>query len=682
MKTVSVVSLLLAALALTAGSICAEGFGTPALDGLYDVVYNTAEASDPSGDGNGNAVMDLLDLYVCNDNTFWYVYATINADIGATNWGKYRFYIDTTNDTVGGTSDPWGRNVIVSETHEPEYSFATWVNNPPYGTEDTQFWVWDQGTLAWSQSGSLDGAALSAAAVSGIEWKIARSRIGDPDTVWVEVWSTGGGDTDNAQDTSNDPADDWNAVDWSSQATLMNSTKVAVVAGGDVTPPTLDDATIVENVTDELLVTFSEPLDPVTAENASNYTVTGVNVTTAQLQTDSSKVLLILGEVMGLGACLSVEAVNVEDRAGNAIHDNNDTNVYDFYMTELTVNAQMRLYLRANSAAPDPDTIDIEGGIAPLSWDPTCDDLMTGPDVDSVFTGTNTFLHYCTGGVTDTLTIEYKFTHQCVTWESSGNHIYELNGSAARDTVNIWWNDEAPVDFTDKDIDVLFFVMSSLADPWDGAVDTIGVNGSELPLEWNDTLATNLLADDGVLPDSTAGDGIFSGRLTFPTGTRKSVDFKYLWKGEADTLFNYECFLQSNRNVFLNDTLFSTTTPIVMDLAFWNICGDPVGVDGGDLPASTSFELLHNVPNPFNPSTAIEFNLPERAAVDLSVFDVSGRLVRVLLDADLPAGAYTGGRAVRWDGTNGAGREAPSGVYFYRLKAGSKEMTKKMVLVR
>jgi hypothetical protein len=625
--------------------------------------------------------MDLVDLYVCNDNTFWYFLFTVNDNVQTTNWGKYLLYIDTTNDGNGATSDAWGRNVVVTDPHKPEFSLNSWMDNAPYGPEDSQFWIWNQGTTSWSQSGTLDGAARSAAALSGIEWKIARSRITDPSTIWVEVWSTGGESSDNAQDTSNDPAEDWNATDWATQAVLLNSTRVDRASGGDTTPPTVVSAAIGENDPSTVLVTFSEPVDPVTSQIAGNYSVTGAVVNSAAIQTDSSKVLLTLNQDLGLGSCLTLDVINVEDQAGNPIVDNGTTNVYIFYLTELLFRAHMNIYLRTHSAAPLPDTVAIEGSIAPLTWNPTCDDLLSDPDGDSVYEGFFTFQHTCTGAVTDSTTLEYKFTHQCVNWESIGNHVYDLNGSSASDTLDIWWDNQAPVDFTTVDIDVIFTVRSNTQYIWSKDVDSIGVNGSQPPLNW-DVPPLNRLRDDGTGSDQTADDGIFTTRLTFPTGSLKNVDFKYLWKQLPDTLFNYECFGQGNRNVYLDDAIYSTTNPIVMDLAFWDICGDPTGEAGGTLPAPASLDLLQNAPNPFNPKTAISFTLPERSLVDLSIYDVSGRLVRTLLHGEMAAGAYTGERAAPWDGTDESGAAVRSGVYFYRLKAADLELTRKMVLVR
>jgi hypothetical protein len=680
MKRLLPIPLALLLLPLLAGNALGVGFGTPTMDGLVDGVYGAAEATDGTGDGNGNAVMDLVSLYVCNDNSFWYFLFTVNANVQTTNWGKYLLYIDTTNDANGATSDAWGRNVVVSNPHKPEFSLNSWMDNAPYGPEDSQFWIWNQGTTSWSMSGSLDGAARNASTVSGIEWKIAKSRIGDPATIWVEVYSTGGGSSDNAQDTSNDPAEDWNATNWSTQAVLLNSTQVARSSGGDTTPPTLVSAVIGDNDPGKVLVTFSEPVDPATAQTTTNYTITGVNVTNAALQTDSSKVLLTLNQNLAFGSCITVRATNVKDRNNNVIVNNGTTNVYVFYLTNLLVRAHMNLYLRTNSAAPAPDSVGIEGGLAPLTWDPTCDDLLADPDGDSVFEGFYTFQHTCTGGLPDSTRLEYKFTHQCVTWESISNHIYDLMGLSARDTLEIWWNNLAPTDFTDKAIDVVFFA-GHWTDPWNADNDSIGLNGSQVPLNW-DVPPVTRLKDDGVLPDSTADDGIFSTRITFPAGSLKNVSFKYLWKALPDTVFNYECFEQANRNVYLNDTLFSTTNPIVMDIAYWDYCDFLAGMEEGSIPAPERLALLHNVPNPFNPNTAIEFTLPGGAFVDLSIYDVSGRLVRGLFQGELAAGSYTGDRAIRWDGTDDAGKGVRSGVYFYRLKAGAEERTRKMVLVR
>ena len=85
------------------------------------------------------------------------------------------------------------------------------------------------------------------------------------------------------------------------------------------------------------------------------------------------------------------------------------------------------------------------------------------------------------------------------------------------------------------------------------------------------------------------------------------------------------------------------------------------------------FALYQNYPNPFNPVTSIKFSLPENQKVSLSVYNVAGRLVESLVDENRIAGFHT----VKWN----AGRNA-SGIYFYRLDAGHKSTTQKMILVK
>jgi len=93
-----------------------------------------------------------------------------------------------------------------------------------------------------------------------------------------------------------------------------------------------------------------------------------------------------------------------------------------------------------------------------------------------------------------------------------------------------------------------------------------------------------------------------------------------------------------------------------------------------------AFALEQNSPNPFNPSTSINFSIAEgtNPLVSLSIYDVRGRLVRVLQDAPLEPGYYS--RV--WDGTDDRGRKVSSGVYFYRLRAGDFNSVRKMVLLK
>jgi len=95
--------------------------------------------------------------------------------------------------------------------------------------------------------------------------------------------------------------------------------------------------------------------------------------------------------------------------------------------------------------------------------------------------------------------------------------------------------------------------------------------------------------------------------------------------------------------------------------------------------APPAFRLLGAHPNPFNPRTVISFDLPAASRVDLRVYDVSGCVVRRLVDgARLPFGR----QEVTWEGVDAEGRPVPAGVYFYALEAGGYRATGRVALIK
>jgi len=104
---------------------------------------------------------------------------------------------------------------------------------------------------------------------------------------------------------------------------------------------------------------------------------------------------------------------------------------------------------------------------------------------------------------------------------------------------------------------------------------------------------------------------------------------------------------------------------------------DVPGSDEIAVPRQTA--LHQNVPNPFNPTTTIRFDLAADGPVALRIYDVAGRLVRTLINGPGKAG---GNQAVTWDGLNESGERVSSGIYFYRLEAGSQSFNRKMVVMK
>ncbi|MBU2503337.1 right-handed parallel beta-helix repeat-containing protein [bacterium] len=113
----------------------------------------------------------------------------------------------------------------------------------------------------------------------------------------------------------------------------------------------------------------------------------------------------------------------------------------------------------------------------------------------------------------------------------------------------------------------------------------------------------------------------------------------------------------------------------------WPVIGwEEESEDRPSLPeGSLAFVLHEAVPNPFNPTTTVAFDLPAPETVSLLVFDVKGRLVRTLLDRQtFPQGRHE----VRWDGRDQAGGQAASGTYFFRLEGGGRGRTTRGVLLK
>jgi hypothetical protein len=135
------------------------------------------------------------------------------------------------------------------------------------------------------------------------------------------------------------------------------------------------------------------------------------------------------------------------------------------------------------------------------------------------------------------------------------------------------------------------------------------------------------------------------------------------------------------QNVAANDP---DGNPILFEVTNSAIVTNVASRTNEQLPAT--FALHQNIPNPFNPSTTIKYDVPEAVEIRLEIFDMLGRLVRTLVNQRQLAGRY----AVIWDGRDEYGKIAASGVFIYRLRAGSPAsssgrgfvQSRKMLLIR
>ncbi len=91
-----------------------------------------------------------------------------------------------------------------------------------------------------------------------------------------------------------------------------------------------------------------------------------------------------------------------------------------------------------------------------------------------------------------------------------------------------------------------------------------------------------------------------------------------------------------------------------------------------------SFKLLQNYPNPFNPSTTIEYQIPRSGKVEISIFNMNGRLVKKIVNQNQNEGSYK----VVWNGKNQTGGKVASGLYLYTVKFENSISSKKMLLLK
>lgn len=180
---------------------------------------------------------------------------------------------------------------------------------------------------------------------------------------------------------------------------------------------------------------------------------------------------------------------------------------------------------------------------------------------------------------------------------------------------------------------------------------TAVINNRDVNLNWKTTTETN---NSGFEIERKISEGSWS-KIGFVQGRGNSNhenSYSYSDRNLSKGTYNYRL-----KQIDFNGAY-----------KYYNLVGNvSVGVP-------EKFELSQNYPNPFNPTTKINFSLPKDAKVTLTVFDISGREISRLLNSEFRAADYY---SVDFNGANLA-----SGVYFYRIEAGTFIQTKKMMLVK
>lgn len=178
----------------------------------------------------------------------------------------------------------------------------------------------------------------------------------------------------------------------------------------------------------------------------------------------------------------------------------------------------------------------------------------------------------------------------------------------------------------------------------------------------------------GTIIRSVNGDSIFSTPGIIPARGWQILSFKWIAPGKVNSKFVY-----AGNYVHVWGVLnpLHTMTEIHKDNDMgWSILEVPgilTGIKGSEARQPVSFELSQNFPNPFNPTTVIEYSVPRAMHVSLKIYDVLGQKVETLVNENQRVGRYS----INFDGSRLA-----SGIYFYRLVAGDHVFTRKMLLLK
>lgn len=425
----------------------------------------------------------------------------------------------------------------------------------------------------------------------------------------------------------------------------------------------------------EVLVTFSEEVEEVSAELPFNYSIEGLTVSEATRDAQNPNQTLLIVSVMTPGDYTLV-VDGVEDLYANAA----DSVSYGFDYVDISIPAGY--YDSAEGLLGDALRLalhNIIDGHTPVPYADTwisfmsTDDKPNGKvwDIYSDVPGGTPPYEYTfgvdQGGVGGVEGTGYNREHS---WPSS------------------WFGGGAPME---SDLFVLYptdnFVNNQRGSEPYGEIDSptwTSLNGSKKgtcdypgyagvafePIdEYKGDLArsyfymtTRYYTEDATWSTSAMTDGAdllpWAVNLLLEWHVADPVSRKELERN--GTIYG----IQSNRNPFIDRPEFAAAMYVTTGL--------------GDGPVLVKAVLSQNAPNPFNPVTTIRFGLSAPMHAEVRVFDLSGRLVRDLCSEDYPAGDHE----LIWDGTDSAGVSVGSGVYFYALRAGDDVSVRKMVMLK
>ncbi len=141
---------------------------------------------------------------------------------------------------------------------------------------------------------------------------------------------------------------------------------------------------------------------------------------------------------------------------------------------------------------------------------------------------------------------------------------------------------------------------------------------------------------------------------------------------------NYPKFEFAFWNESLSDTASTKIVILKSDTTMNAIFVPASNVENNSVGIPKEFVLRQNFPNPFNPQTKIEYQLAKNCFVNITIYNIQGQVIKVLVEEEKSAGWYS----IKWDALNQHGIKVPSGVYLYHIKTKFFEQTRKMILMK
>ena len=195
-----------------------------------------------------------------------------------------------------------------------------------------------------------------------------------------------------------------------------------------------------------------------------------------------------------------------------------------------------------------------------------------------------------------------------------------------------------------------------------------------------DTIINNNTIDQLIRIDKTTGIAIPHGTTFFGAFSPQSMTFTraitppIIWACYGLNAYSSIESVDTNLFYAYNELALPDSTEITGLIS----PDDFVGIEKINSQLPLIYNLSQNNPNPFNPSTQINFSIPKRAYVKIIIYDILGRIVDELVNSELEAGTYS----ADWPAASGNEANFSSGVYFYRMAAGNYNETKRMILMK